>query len=86
MQVNKNETMSIDLSKNYDSMNMNECICTLVIISGVMEDKGLLFGSIKFAGAGGSLSGDISVGIEKSPISLLRTIPVEGERIPAPKA
>ena len=58
---------------------------TLVIISGVMEDKGLLFGSIKFAGAGGRFSTEISVGIEKSPISLLSTIPVEGERTPAPK-
>lgn len=54
-------------------------------IIGVMEERGLLFGWIKFAGAGGSLSEDISVGIEKSPISLLRTIPVEGERMPAPK-
>lgn len=50
-----------------------------------MEDKGLLFGSIKFAGAGGSMSGDISVGVEKSPISLLSMIPVEGESTPAPK-
>lgn len=57
---------------------------TFVTIIGVMEDKGLFFGLIKFAGAGGKLSVDISVGIEKSPISLLRIIPVEGERIPAP--
>lgn len=56
-----------------------------MIISGVMEESGLLFGLIKFAGVGGSMSGGFSVGIEKSPISLLRTIPVEGERIPAPK-
>lgn len=54
-------------------------------IIGVIEDKGRLFGLIKFAGAGGSMSGDISVGAEKSPISLLRTIPVEGESTPAPK-
>jgi hypothetical protein len=56
-----------------------------VTIIGVMEDKGLLLGSIKFAGAGGSMSGVISVGAEKSPISLLSKIPVEGERTPAPK-
>ena len=56
-----------------------------MIISGVMEESGLLFGLIKFAGAGGSMSRGSSVGVEKSPISLLRTIPVEGERIPAPK-
>jgi hypothetical protein len=58
---------------------------TFVMIIGVMEDNGLLFGSIKFVGAGGSLSGDISVGVEKSSISSLTTIPVEVERIPAPK-
>lgn len=51
-----------------------------------MEDKGLLFGLIKLVGAGGSLSGDLSVGVEKSSISLLRTMPVEGERTPPPKA
>lgn len=59
--------------------------CTFVTIIGVMEERGLLFGWIKFVGAGGSLSGDIFVDIEKSPIWLLRTIPVEGERTPAPK-
>lgn len=53
-------------------------------IIGVIEDKGLLLGLIKFAGAGGRLSGVISVGVEKSPISLLSTIPVEGERTPPP--
>lgn len=58
---------------------------TLVTIMGVMEDKGLLLGSIKFAGAGGSISGVISVGAEKSPISSFSTIPVEGESSPAPK-
>ena len=56
-----------------------------MMIIGVMEDKGLLLGSIKFVGAGGSLSGDISVGVEKSSISLLITIPVEVDRTPAPK-
>lgn len=59
---------------------------TFVIIIGDMEDKGLLFGLIKFAGAGGKSSVDIFTGIEKSPISSLRTIPVEGESTPAPKA
>lgn len=58
---------------------------TLVMISGVMEESGLLFGLMKFAGAGGSLSGDISVGVEKSSISLLSRIPVEGESTPPPK-
>lgn len=52
---------------------------------GVMEDKGLLLGLIKFAGAGGRVSGVISVGVEKSSISLLSTIPVDGERTPPPK-
>ena len=50
-----------------------------------MEDNGLLFGSMKFVGAGGSMSGVISVGVEKSSISLLSTIPVEGDNTPAPK-
>lgn len=58
---------------------------TLVMISGVMEERGLLFGLMKFEGAGGSLSGDISVGVEKSSISLLSRIPVEGESTPPPK-
>lgn len=52
---------------------------------GVIEDNGLLFGLIKFEGAGGSLSGEISVGVEKSFISLFSKIPVEGERTNAPK-
>lgn len=56
-----------------------------MMIIGVMEDNGLLFGLIKFVGAGGSLSGETSVGVEKSSISSLITIPVEGERTPAPK-
>lgn len=53
---------------------------------GVMEDKGLLFGAIKLVGAGGSLSRDMSVGIEKSSISLLRMMPVRGESTPPPNA
>lgn len=51
---------------------------------GVIEDKGLLFGLIKLAGAGGSSSGDTSVGVEKSSISLLRIMPVESESTPPP--
>lgn len=51
-----------------------------------MEDNGLLFGRMKFAGEGGSLSGDTSVGVEKSSISLLRMMPVEGDSTPPPKA
>lgn len=54
------------------------------MMTGVMEDNGLLFGLIKFVGEGGRLSGDISVGAEKSPISLFSTIPVEGDKIPPP--
>ena len=58
---------------------------TFVTMIGVMEDKGLLLGLMKFAGAGGRLSGVVSMGVEKSSISLLSTIPVEGERTPPPK-
>lgn len=50
-----------------------------------MEDRGLLFGLIKFEGAGGRWSGDNSVGVEKSSISLLSTMPVDVDRTPAPK-
>lgn len=56
------------------------------MITGVMDDKGLLFGLIKFEGEGGRLSADISVGTEKSPISLFSTIPVERDKTPPPKA
>lgn len=52
---------------------------------GVIEDNGLLFGLMKLAGAGGSLSIETSVGIEKSPISLFRTMPVEADNTPPPK-
>uniref|UniRef100_A0A7C9CLV6 Uncharacterized protein n=1 Tax=Opuntia streptacantha TaxID=393608 RepID=A0A7C9CLV6_OPUST len=51
---------------------------------GVMEDRGRFPGCMKFAGAGGSCSGLFSVGVEKSSISLLRTIPVEADSTPAP--
>ena len=53
---------------------------------GVMEDKGLLFGLIKFEGEGGSLSEATSVGTEKSPISLFSTMPVDWDKTPPPKA
>lgn len=59
-------------------------ICTLRTIIGVIDDNGLLSGLMKLLGEGGRLSGDTSVGEEKSPISLLNTIPVEGDRTPAP--
>ena len=57
---------------------------TLRTIIGAMDDNGLLFGLIKLVGAGGRLSGDTSVGIEKSPISLFIMTPVDGESNPAP--
>ena len=58
---------------------------TFRTIVGDIEDNGLLLGLMKFAGAGGSMSGEISVGVEKSSISLFNTMPVEGESIRAPK-
>lgn len=46
-------------------------------IVGVIDDKGLLKGLIKFAGAGGGTSLlDEFAGIEKSSISLFSKIPV----------
>lgn len=53
-------------------------------MTGVMEDNGLLLGLIKFVGEGGRLSDEISVGTEKSPISLFNTIPVAGDKTPPP--
>lgn len=58
---------------------------TLRTMIGVMEDKGLFFGLMKLAGAGGRRSGAISVGVEKSSISLFSTMPVEGDNTLAPK-
>jgi len=54
---------------------------------GVIEDKGRFPGRMKLAGAGGGTSGSPPdfVGIEKSSISLFRTIPVLGDSIIAPK-
>lgn len=54
---------------------------------GVIEDKGRFPGRMKLAGAGGGTSKLLLdfIGIEKSSISLFRTIPVLGDSITAPK-
>lgn len=39
---------------------------------------------IYLVGEGGRLPGDISVGNEKSPISLFSTIPAMGDKLPPP--
>lgn len=54
---------------------------------GLIEDKGRFPGRMKLAGVGGGTSGPPSdfTGIEKSSISLFRTIPVLGDNINAPK-
>ena len=52
---------------------------------GAMDESGRLPGLTKFCGAGGRKPGGGTPGIEKSPISLLSTMPVEGERTLAPK-
>ena len=54
-------------------------------IVGVMEDNGLFIGTIKLAGAGGGTLAEALPGIEKSSISLLRNIPVLGDKNCAPK-
>jgi len=59
---------------------------TLRIIVGVIEDNGRFPASTKLAGGGGGDPGvELLRGVEKSSISLLRTIPVDVERILAPK-
>lgn len=58
-------------------------ISTFNTIVGAMDDNGLLPGWIKLAGAGGGILP--FRGMEKSSISLLRSIPVLGETIWAPK-
>ena len=50
-----------------------------------MADNGLFPGQIKLAGASGGISAETFVGIEKSSISLFKTIPVLGDRISEPK-
>ncbi|KAF6156324.1 hypothetical protein GIB67_013768 [Kingdonia uniflora] len=77
-----------DKSYQFQSTNSSSpspILCPRVII-GVIDDNGLFFGAMKFAGTGGSLSAIFYVGVEKSSISLLSTIPVEGASTPAPKA
>ena len=58
---------------------------TFRTIVGDIEDNGLLLGLMKFDRARESLSGEISIGVEKSAISLLNTMHVEGDSIRAPK-
>lgn len=60
-------------------------IITLRTITGVIDDNGLLKGRIKLAGAGGLFPVELLPGMEKSSISLLRTIPVLGDKSCAPK-
>jgi hypothetical protein len=57
------------------------------MIVGVMEESGRLPGAMKFAGAGGRLSGGgvPSAGTEKSSIWLFTTMPVDGDSRCAPK-
>lgn len=58
---------------------------TFSTMVGVMDDKGLFPGLMKLGGAGGGESLPPFEGMEKSPISLLRTIPVLGDNTFAPK-
>ena len=58
---------------------------TFNTIVGVIEDKGLLPGRTKLGGAGGGVFPELLLGMEKSSISLLRTIPVLGDSIFEPK-
>lgn len=60
-------------------------IITLRTITGVIDDNGLLKERIKLAGAGGAFPAELLPGMEKSSISLLRTIPVVGDKRCAPK-
>lgn len=52
---------------------------------GVIDDSGRFPGTMKFAGGGGAAPPVVLIGMEKSSISLLRTIPVVGDIICAPK-
>ena len=78
----KHGQYSLDQEEDTNKILLSSYL-TLRMIRGVMEDKGLFPGCMKFAGAGGSSSGCTS-GVEKSPISLFKTIPVERDRISAP--
>lgn len=50
-----------------------------------MDDNGLFSGLIKLAGAGGGRPAEPFPGMEKSSISLFKTIPVLGDSICEPK-
>lgn len=63
----------------------NNIYNTLRTIVGVIDESGRFPGTIKFAGAGGLAPPVVLNGIEKSSISLFRTIPVDGDIICAPK-
>lgn len=54
-------------------------------IVGAMDDNGLFPGLIKFDGAGGGRPAETFIGMEKSPISLFRSIPVLGDSMWEPK-
>lgn len=54
-------------------------------MAGDMDDNGLFPGLIKLAGAGGGRSAEPFTGMEKSSISLFKTIPVLGDSICEPK-
>ena len=58
---------------------------TFKTIVGDMEDNGLFPGLIKLAGAGAGTPAETFPGIEKSSISLFRSIPVLGDSICEPK-
>lgn len=60
-------------------------VITLRTMVGDMDESARLPGLTKFCGAGGRNPGGGTPGIEKSSISLLSTMPVEGERTIAPK-
>ncbi len=54
-------------------------------MAGLMEDKGRFPGLMKLLGDGGRLKSLVMLGDEKSSISSLKMIPVEGDMILDPK-
>lgn len=60
-------------------------VAELAMMVGVMDDKGLLPGRIKLAGLGGTPKKLVTLGDEKSSISLFMMMPVCSEMNPAPK-
>ena len=56
------------------------CPCGSVMRVGLMEEVGLLPGSMKLASDGGSPHSSVSSGVEKSDISLLKMMPVRVPR------